>query len=119
MNEDLIRARMMEGYTFICATCPNLHKAKQRGLDVCLGNVNGRACSGPLNQQSYPEYCGPLKRNLVARCFLTGAKSIGAVDVRGTLLGVSERAIEVLSCYSRRGQYAPPMITRKSLPVLD
>lgn len=110
---------MSQGFTFICATCPNLHKANARGMDTCLGNVSGKSCSGPLNQQAYPEYCGPLSRNLIARCFLTGADAVGAVDVRGKMIGVSEKAIEVLSSYSRRGQHAPPMITRKYLPVLE
>lgn len=119
MTPELIAARMKDGYTFICATCPNLHKAKDNGLDACFGNMNGKSCSGPLNQQSYPEYCGPIKANMTAYCFLTGAPSVGAVDVRGVLLGVSERAIEVLSCYSRRGNFPPPLISHKNLPVLE
>jgi len=119
MNHDLIRAQMMKGFTFICATCPNLHRANDRGLSACLGNLGGKTCSGPLNQQAYPEYCGPLKRNLIARCFLTGDEAVGAVDVRGKMIGVSEKAIEILSCYSKRGKHAPPSITRKQLPVLE
>jgi hypothetical protein len=119
MNAEVISARMKEGYTFICATCPNLHMAKGHGLGTCFGNMNGKTCSGPLNQQSYPEYNGPLKGNMTACCFLTGAPSVGAVDVRGVLLGVSEKAIEVLSCYTRRGNFAPPIITHKHLPVLE
>jgi hypothetical protein len=119
MTPDRISECIREGYTFICATCPHLHRAKEHGLDTCFGNLNGKTCSGPLNQQAYPEYCGPLKGNLTACCFLTGQSPVGAVDVRGVLLGVSERAIEVLSCYSRRGHFAPPSITHKHLPVLE
>jgi len=119
MNHDLIRARMREGYTFVCATCPNLHRAKDAGLEQCFGNSGGKSCSGPLNQEAYPEYCGPLKGNMTARCFLTGEPSIGAVDVRGVLIGVSKHAIEVLACYSRRGNYQPPRISHRQLPVLE
>jgi len=109
---------MADGYTFICATCPKLHTAKEVGSDLCLGNVSGRTCSGPLNQGTYPEYSGPLKDSMTSHCFLTGAPSTGAVDIQGTLIGVSEKAIEVLKTFSKKGGTAPPSITEKHLPVV-
>lgn len=118
MNPKDITRAMEDGYTFVCATCPKLHVAKERGLPFCLGNVDGKSCAGPLGNSDYPEYTGPLKDNMTARCFLTGQESVGAVDVRGTLIGVSEHAIKVLETYSRKGGGPPPFITRKRLPVL-
>jgi hypothetical protein len=118
VTSESITARMREGYTFICATCPHLHRSKDQGLETCFGNMNGKTCCGPMAGGCYPEYVGPLKGSMTSRCFLTGAESIGAVDIRGVLIGVSEKAIDVLSRYSPRGGTAPPMITRKHLPVV-
>lgn len=118
MTTEAIESAMKDHYTFICATCPKLHALRSRGKSGCLGNIGGRSCSGPMAGGSYPEYSGPLAKDMTARCFLTGADSTGAVEMPdGKLIGVSELAISALGTYTKGGE-RPPFLTMKSLPVL-
>lgn len=114
-----IRRLVSEGVSFVCAMCDHWWWSHGRGLAVCRAAVESRECSGPIGGLCYPEYSGPLKRNLVRFCFRCGAQSIAAVEVFGKgMCGVCGEHMEMLETYGKLGD-KPRFVTHNYVPVVE
>lgn len=118
MTPERIKAAVRDGVVFVCATCTKFWRGQDTGKDGCLAAQHGKTCGGPLIGLTYPEYHGPLTGCMTKFCFLCGAQSDAAVQVRDQgLVGVCKKHIPDLESYARKGE-RPPFVTRKFLPVV-
>jgi len=103
---DKVQTALAEGYAFPCAMCVHLHWARDRGLDQCRVGYEGKECGGPLSGLGFPEYQGPLTRELIAKlCFRCGQPASKVVEGnKGPgLVGVCKRHLPVLSRVMEEG----------------
>lgn len=90
MTGNEVLAVMASGVSFVCAHCDHFWWSKERGLSSCRAGVDGKVCAGPLMDQAFPEYKGPLGGNMGAYCFVCGEKSkFAAIARKGKSAGKS------------------------------
>jgi hypothetical protein len=68
-----VRKAMKAGFTFTCAMCVKLHRARDRaGAEGWGVTCEATNCGGPGSGRNYPGYEGPLGDNHVAHCVFCG-----------------------------------------------
>jgi len=98
--QEQVLAALRLGYAFPCAMCVKLHRANDLGHEQCMASVDGKDCGGPLSGLGFPEYDGPLTREMIAKlCFRCGHPASKVVEGnKGPgLVGVCKRHLPVLS----------------------
>jgi len=72
-GDDQVKKALSMGFAFPCACCKKLWWGFERGLDRCKAAVEGQDCGGPVVDQAFPLYEGPLTRHSIANmCFRCG-----------------------------------------------
>lgn len=122
LTSAMANAAMRDGYTFACATCKNLHRAREQTLPGCMALIHNKKCSGPFGGGSYQEYDGIVPRNRLHEfCFVCGAKSDAGVETPGdqdrVIIGICDKHLPLLESVSRDGT-RPPFVTKVAVPVL-
>lgn len=98
--QDRAQEALAKGYAFPCAMCVKLHWSIDRGLTQCRAAVDQKECGGPLAGLAFPEYEGPLTREMIAKlCFRCGKPASKLVEGnRGPgYVGVCKRHLPVLT----------------------
>lgn len=98
--KDQVQSALAKGYAFPCAMCVKLHWGLDRGLDQCRAAFEKKACAGPLGGMGFPEYEGPLTRDMIAKlCFRCGqpASKIVEGNKGPGLVGVCKKHLPVLT----------------------
>lgn len=110
---------MKDGYSFVCAHCVKLWKAKESSFDGCGSFlINGSECGGPLVGKVFPYYEGELKGYLVKFCFVCGEEPDAVLEVNNGFLGVCDEHINVLHDFSKPGE-KPPFIMNKKVNLIQ
>ena len=83
-SKERIQETMISGVCFICATCTNWYKGKDKGLKDSLGDpVCGfDKCAGPVFGGDFKDYDGPLKEYKAKFCYLCGRQATHLVSAK-------------------------------------
>ena len=105
VNQQRVQMFLAEGYSFICATCEKLHRARATGYTAgCEAQMLRLDCAGPISGMDFPLYEGPLTKATKATiCYRCGDQAQHAIQVKsGAMVGACDEHLEHLRTFSTK-----------------
>jgi hypothetical protein len=121
MDRMRILGAMANGVGFVCAHCENFWWSVDRGFTECRPAVEGRLCGGPFIGHAFPEYKGPLGKQLSSYCFVCGDKSSKVAmaskgSSAGLMVGICDKHYPMLDDVGLQGE-KPRFLSGKKIDV--
>lgn len=104
------------GFPITCATCTHLHNAWDSKAEDCGYTTT---CGGPLFGRAFPDYLGPVKRDMFAKfCLICGDRHTTHQVIAGKeRLGLCDEHKAVFDNIRDLGTSMPLIIAERKLEV--